>query len=416
MFRPLALYIGLRYTRAKRRNHFISFISLSSMLGIALGVMVLVTVLSVMNGFDQEIRSRVLGMANQVTVSTMNAALPKWQSLQEKLVHYPGVTAAAPFVNGQGILINEGQTHPVMVIGVLPDQELHVSSIAQKVTSGSFENLMPGRFGVGLGEKLAASLGASVGDKISLMIPAAAVTPMGIMPRFKVFTVVAIFKVGNGFGFDTDLAFLNLKDAQTLFQLGENVTGLRLKLNDFYAAPKVSQELSTKLPASYLITNWTEDYGSLFHAISLEKTMMFMILMLLIAVATFNLVSTLVMVVAEKRSDIAILRTLGATPRTILAIFMVQGTIIGLVGTFLGVIGGVILATHATELVSLIERSLHVQLLSSDIYYVNYLPSKLQGIDVLHISIAALLMSLFATLYPAWRAARTQPAEALRYE
>lgn len=416
MFRPLALFIGLRYTRAKRRNHFISFISLSSMLGIALGVMVLITVLSVMNGFDQEIRSRVLGMANQVTVTSLNAVVPKWQPLQEKLSHYPGVTGVAPFINGQGILINDGQTHPVMVIGVLPDQEQHVSGIAQKVTSGSFANLTPGKFGVALGEKLAASLGASVGDKISLMIPAAAVTPMGIMPRFKVFTVVALFKVGTGFGFDTDLAFLNIKDAQTLFQMGDAVTGLRLKLQDFYAAPQVSQELATQLPPSYLITNWTEDYGSLFHAISLEKTMMFLILLLLIAVAAFNLVSTLVMVVTDKRSDIAILRTLGATPRTILSIFMVQGTIVGIVGTFLGVISGVLLALHATELVNMIENTFHVRLLSSDIYYVNFLPSKLQAIDVIHISIAALLMSLFATLYPAWRAARTQPAEALRYE
>lgn len=386
------------------------------MLGIALGVTVLITVLSVMNGFDQEIRSRVLGMANQVTVTSLNAAIANWRPLQDKLDRSSGVVGVAPFVNGQGILINQGQTHPVMVIGVLPDQEQHVSTIAQKVTSGDFSHLVPGKFGVALGEKLAASLGASVGDKISLMIPAAAVTPMGIMPRFKVFTVVAVFKVGTGFGFDTDLAFLNLKDAQTLFQLGDAVTGLRLKLQDFYAAPQISQELAKQLPPTYLITNWTDDYGSLFHAISLEKTMMFLILLLLIAVATFNLVSTLVMVVTDKRSDIAILRTLGATPRTILSIFMVQGTVIGLVGTALGLIGGVFLALHVTELVNTIENVFHIKLLASDIYYVNYLPSKLQGSDVFHISIAALLMSLFATLYPAWRAARTQPAEALRYE
>ncbi len=371
------------------------------MLGIALGVTVLITVLSVMNGFDQEIRSRVLGMANQVTVTSLNAAIANWRPLQDKLDRSSGVVGVAPFVNGQGILINQGQTHPVMVIGVLPDQEQHVSTIAQKVTSGDFSHLVPGKFGVALGEKLAASLGASVGDKISLMIPAAAVTPMGIMPRFKVFTVVAVFKVGTGFGFDTDLAFLNLKDAQTLFQLGDAVTGLRLKLQDFYAAPQISQELAKQLPPTYLITNWTDDYGSLFHAISLEKTMMFLILLLLIAVATFNLVSTLVMVVTDKRSDIAILRTLGATPRTILSIFMVQGTVIGLVGTALGLIGGVFLALHVTELVNTIENVFHIKLLASDIYYVNYLPSKLQGSDVFHISIAALLMSLFATLYPA---------------
>lgn len=416
MFRPLALFIGLRYTRAKRRNYFISFISLSSMLGIALGVMVLITVLSVMNGFDQEIKGRILGMANQVTVTTFNAVMPKWQAVQTKLEQQPGVTGVAPFVSGQGILVNQGQTHPVMIIGVLPEQEGKVSQLAQKVTQGNFANLVPGKFGVVLGEKLATSLGASVGDKISLMIPAATVTPMGVIPRFKVFTVVAIFKVGTGFGFDTDLAFLHFKDAQTLFQLGNAATGLRLKLQDFYAAPRISQEIANVLPPTFLISNWTDDYGSLFHAISLEKTMMFLILLLLIAVAAFNLVSTLVMVVTDKRADIAILRTLGAIPRTILAIFMVQGSVIGFVGTFLGLIGGILLATHVTEIVNFIEAAFHVKLLASDIYYVNYLPSKLQAWDVVRICIMALLMSLLATLYPAWRAARTQPAEALRYE
>lgn len=416
MFRPFALFIGLRYTRAKRRNHFISFISLSSMLGIALGVAVLITVLSVMNGFDQEIRGRVLGMANQVTVGSMTNSVAGWQDLQKQLTAYPGVTAAAPFAQGQGILVNQGQTHPVMILGVLPAEEQKVSSIAQKVTDGSFADLVPGKFNVALGEKLAASLGVGVGDKVTLLIPSAAVTPIGIIPRFKVFNVAAIFKVGTGFGFDDSLAFLQLKDAQTLFQLGNNVSGLRLKLQDFYAAPQISAALAKKYGSPYLISDWTQDYGSLFHAISLEKTMMFFILLLLVAIAAFNLVSTLVMVVTDKRSDIAILRTFGATPRMVLAIFMVQGSIIGLVGTLLGLIGGVLLASHATELVNLIETTFHVQLLSSDIYYVNYLPSKLQWIDVTHIACAALLMSLVATLYPAWRAARTQPAEALRYE
>jgi lipoprotein-releasing system permease protein len=416
VFKPFALFVGLRYTRAKRRNHFISFISLSSMLGIALGVAVLITVLSVMNGFDNEIRGRVLGMANQVTVSTMSGSVSHWQNLEDDLAHYPGVTGAAPFVQGQGILVNQGQTHPVMVFGISPQQEQNVSALAQKVTSGSFDSLTPGQYGVVLGEKLAATLGASVGDKVTLLIPSAAVTPVGIIPRFKVFTVAAVFKVGSGFGFDTDFAYINLKDAQTLFQFGSNVSGIRLKLQDFYAAPKISQELAQKYPPPYFISDWTQDYGSIFHAISMEKTMMFIILLLLVAIAAFNLVSTLVMVVNDKRSDIAILRTFGATPKMILTIFMVQGSIIGLVGTFLGLIGGVLLASHATQLVNLIESTLHVQLLSSDIYYVNYLPSKLQWLDVTHIAIAALLMSLVATLYPAWRAARTHPAEALRYE
>lgn len=416
MFRPLAFYIGLRYTRAKRRNHFISFISLSSMLGIALGVAVLITVLSVMNGFDQEIRSRIFGMANQVTVTTLNARIPQWQSIEEQLIKYPGVTGVAPFVGGQGILVNQGLNHPVAIVGVSPEKELQVSSISQKITQGSLKALIPGQYGIILGENLAASLGVTIGDKLSLLVPAATVTPMGIMPRFKVFTVVALFKMGSGFRFDSDMAFIQLKDAQTLFQLGNAVSGLRLKLQDFYAAPQISTGITEKLPSNFVVTNWTEDYGSLFHAISLEKTMMFLILLLLVAIAAFNLVSTLVMVVTDKRSDIAILRTLGATPKTILAIFMVQGTIVGLLGTFLGLIGGIFLALHATELVNLIETTFHVKLLSSDVYYVNYLPSQLQSLDVIHICIAAIMMSLLATLYPAWRAARTQPAEALRYE
>lgn len=386
------------------------------MLGIALGVAVLITVLSVMNGFDQEIRSRVFGMANQITVTTLSAKIPQWEPVADQLNHYPGVTGIAPFVSGEGILVNQGQKHPVALIGILPDKEQHVSMLMQKVTQGSFKDLTPGHYGIVIGEKLATSLGATIGDKLNLLVPAATITPMGIMPRFKVFTVVAIFKIGNGFGFDSDMAFLQMKDAQTLLQMGNAVSGLRLKLQDFYAAPQMSQEIAKQLPSNYVVSNWTEDYGSLFHAISLEKTMMFLILLLLIAIAAFNLVSTLVMVVTDKRSDIAILRTLGATPKTILAIFMVQGTIVGLVGTVLGLIGGVFLALHATELVNMIENTFHVRLLSSDVYYVNYLPSKLQKLDVIHIAIAAVLMSLLATLYPAWRAARTQPAEALRYE
>jgi lipoprotein-releasing system permease protein len=386
------------------------------MMGIALGVAVLITVLSVMNGFDQEIRSRIFGMANQVTVSSISGSITHWEALEADLTHYPGVTGVAPFVSGQGILVSQGLTHPVMLTGISPARETKVSMISQKMVTGSFANLTSGSFGIILGAKLAASLGVGIGDKVTLLIPSATITPLGVMPRFKVFKVVGIFQIGNGFGFDSELAFLHLQDAQNLFQLGNAVTGLRLKLTDLYAAPGISQALSNKLPPNYAITNWTQDYGSLVHAIALEKTMMFLILLLLIAVAAFNLVSTLVMVVTDKRADIAILRTLGATPRTILAIFMVQGTIVGLVGTLLGVIGGVILALNATQMVNFIETAFHVQLLSSDVYYVNFLPSQLAWPDVFHISIAALAMSLVATLYPAWRAARTQPAEALRYE
>lgn len=417
MFRPLALYIGLRYTRAKRRNHFISFIALTSMLGIALGVAVLITVLSVMNGFDQEIRNRIFGMANQVTISTVGGTLPAWQQLSAQVAKQPNVVGVAPLVSGQGILVNQGQTHPVLITGVLPEQENTVSSVAQKIVSGSFDSLQPGQFNIVLGVELASNLGAAVGDKITLLIPKLTVTPMGAMPRFRQFTVSGIFKAGGGFGFDSDMAFIQLQDAQNLFQLPhDSVSGLRLRLQDLYDAPRVSKQLTQQLSPMYLVSNWTETYGSYMHAIQLEKTMMFLILLLLIAIAAFNLVSSLVMVVTDKRADIAILRTLGATPKTILMIFMVQGAVVGIVGTLLGLIGGIALATHVTQIVNFLQEFFHVQLFTTDVYFLDYLPSQLVASDIIHICFIALAMSLVATLYPAWRAARTQPAEALRYE
>lgn len=416
MFRPVAFFIGLRYTRAKRRNHFISFISLTSMLGIALGVTVLITVLSVMNGFDQEIRNRIFGMANQVLISTISGTVPKWQELSEEVKQQPGVTGVAPLVSGQGILVNQGQTHPVLITGIAPEREKMVSSIAKKMVTGEFSDLKPGKFGMAIGIELANILGVTVGDKITLLIPKITLTPIGAMPRFRQFTVVGIFKVGSGFGFDSDMAFINLKDAQMLYQIGDKVSALRLKVNDLYAAPRISRELAEKLPPSYQVSNWTESYGSYMHAVQLEKTMMFLILMLLIAIAAFNLVSTLVMVVTDKQADIAILRTLGATPKTILTIFMVQGTVIGVVGTLLGLLGGIALSKNVTEIVTFLEQTFHMRLFSSDVYFLNYLPSELAVSDVAQICIAALIMSFLATLYPAWRAARTQPAEALRYE
>jgi lipoprotein-releasing system permease protein len=326
------------------------------------------------------------------------------------------VVATAPFVNGQGILISRGYNHPSVITGVLPASEAKVSFIAQKMVAGSFDDLQPNKFGIVLGEQLAMNLGVWVGDKVTLLIPSATINPLGIMPRFKPFKVVGIFHVGTGFGFDTDMAFIHMRDAQALYQFGNGVSGIRLKLNDLYAAPKLSREIAQHLPNTYIVSNWTDDYGTLFHAVALEKTMMFLILLLLIAVAAFNLVSTLVMVVTDKQADIAILRTLGATPRTILLIFMVQGTVIGLVGTLIGLVGGVALALHVTRIVNAIEQIFHVQLMSSSVYYVNFLPSHLVWSDVWHISLVAFVMSLLATIYPAWRAARTQPAEALRYE
>lgn len=417
MFRPISLYIGLRYTRAKRRNHFISFISLVSMLGIALGVTVLITVLSVMNGFDYQIQNKIFAMAQQVTVSNYDGPLSNWENLANKVSQYHDVVSVAPFVNGQGMLVNSGMAAPVLVRGVVPADETKVSKIAEKMVHGSFNQLQPGQYGVVMGQKLADNLGLQVGDKVTLFTPQATITPVGELPRFRRFTLVGLFNIGGGFGsFDTGIIFINMHDAQVLYNFGNAVSGLRLKVSALYAAPKVSEALQNDFQDKYLVSNWTEEYGDFFKAIKMEKTMMFFILILIVAVAVFNLVSSLVMIVNDKRPEIAILRTLGASPRTIMTIFMVQGCTVGFIGTFLGLIGGILLALNAPNLVSGIQHLFHVQLISSSVYLVDYLPSKLEWADVWRVCLIALGLSVVATLYPAWQAARTQPAEALRYE
>lgn len=414
MFRPYPLYIGLRYTRAKRRNHFVSFISLVSMLGIALGVTVLITVLSVMNGFDYQIRNRIFEMAEQVAVTGYDNGISNWQSLANQVKQYPDVLQVAPFVSGQGLLAAGGISSPALIKGVQPDLEVKVSQLPSKMLQGSFNNLSPQSFGIVLGQGTADQLGLQMGDKVVLFTPQASVTPVGAIPRFKRFTVVGIFSAGSNM--DSGLAYINMQDAQALYGLGSSVTGLRLKVSDLYAAPRVSQELAAGLQQRYLISNWTQQFGDFFKAIKMEKTMMFFILVLIIAVAAFNLVSSLVMIVTDKRPEIAILRTLGASPRMIMFIFMIQGCMVGIIGTILGLMGGVLLALNAPEIVAGIQRVFNVQLISSSVYLVDYLPSKLEWSDLWHVSLIALALCLIATLYPAWQASRTQPAEALRYE
>lgn len=413
--KSLPLYIGLRYIRAKKRNQFISFISLVSMLGIALGVMVLITVLSVMNGFDHEISDRVFNMAQQVTVSNYAQQIPQWQNLQKDVAKASHVTGVAPFVLGQALLANEGASRPVMVSGILPQEEKNVSQMGTKMVQGSFSDLEPGKFGIILGQTLAENLGVVLGDKVTVLTTDANVSLLGITPQYKRFKVVGLFHVGGGFHVDETAAFIEMHDAQKLFKLQNNVSGLRLRVTDLYAAPRVTDQLQKNFPNFY-ISNWTQEFGTYFKAIQMEKTMMFIILILIIAIAAFNLVSTLVMVVTDKRSEIAILRTLGASPKTIMAIFMVQGSIVGVVGTLLGVISGILLAINAPTLVEGLQNLLHMKFISSSVYFIDYLPSRLEWIDVIKISIVALILSLLATIYPAWQAARTEPAEALRYE
>lgn len=416
MFRPAALFIGLRYTRAKRRNHFISFISIVSMIGIALGMTVLITVLSVMNGFDREIQKRVFSMVPPITVGSVTGYVADWREVQKTLMEFPFVTGSAPFANGEVLLNYSGSTQPAIITGILPDEEKNVNEITNKMVQGKLTDLQSGKFGIVLGEALALALDARLGDKVTVVTPQVSLSPAGVIPRFKRFTVVGIFRAGSGFGFDKGLGFVHLNDAQRLLGLSDNVTGIHLKVNNAFAAPALARDLMMQLSPSASITTWADQFGEFFHAVKLEKTMMFLILLLILAVAAFNMVSTLVMVVSEKESDIAILRTIGATPGMIMATFIVQGGIIGVFGTLLGLIGGITLALNVTEIVNWIEHVFRVQFLSSSVYFVDYLPSVIQWGDIIKISCASLFLSLIATIYPAWRASKMDPVESLRYE
>jgi len=415
MFRPLEIFIGLRYTRAKRRNHFISFISLISMLGIALGVTVLITVISVMNGFEKELRERILGVVSHATVQAVGKPLQEWQQVGEMLRQYGGVTGIAPYIHAEGMLSQGAIVSGTLIRGVLPSQEGEVSRLGEKMLAGKLENLQAGEFGIILGKDLALSMRAGLGDKVTLITPQASVTAVGVLPRLKRFTVVGIFEIGM-YEYDSALALLHIEDASRLFRLDGGVTGVRIKLDDMFNAPRLSRQLLNELPLGYRASDWTHQHANFFRAVQMEKTVMFVILFLIVAVAAFNIVSTLVMMVTDKESDIAILRTLGTSPASIMGIFIVQGTLIGVIGTFLGTVGGVALAVNVETLVPAIEQLFSIQFLAADVYYISDLPSDMRPADVVAISTASLLISLVATLYPAWRASRTQPAEALRYE
>jgi lipoprotein-releasing system permease protein len=415
MFHPLSLFIGLRYTRAKRRNHFISFISLISMLGITLGLVALIVVLSVMNGFHKEIQARILGMASDATLSDPYGGMLGWRELLDRVRTQPQVVGAAPFVELQAMLANGSKVSGALLRGILPEDEDQVAELRKDMVAGSLDELRSGEFNIVLGQELALVLGVGVGDKVTVVTPQVSSTPAGMMPRLKRFNVTGIFSVGMQ-DYDRGAAFLGLDDAAKLMRLGDGVSGLRLKLTDQFQAPRLAREVAQALGGTYLVSDWTQQHRNFFAALATEKRMMTIILFLIVAVAAFNIVSTLVMVVTDKRSDIAVLRTLGASPGRIMGIFMVQGTTIGVVGTLLGVVGGVLLAFNVEPIVAWIEGLFGIHFLDPSIYYISRLPSDVHAADAIAVGIGAFCMSVVATLYPAWRAARTDPAEALRYE
>ncbi|MDX9943718.1 MAG: lipoprotein-releasing ABC transporter permease subunit [Azonexus sp.] len=412
---PYELLVGLRYTRAKRRNHFISFISLISMAGIGLGVAALIVVLSVMNGFQKELRTRILGVASHIQITAIDGALANWSRVAEQVKKHPEVRETAPFVQSQGMFSVDGDVKGALIRGILPDLEDGVADFRKTIRSGSLDALKAGEFGVVLGADLARSLRVFTGDKVTLIAPQGTVTPAGVVPRVRSFTVVGIFEVGM-YEYDSGLALIHLQDAQRLYQMGESVSGVRLKVDDLFKAPRIARELVAYVDADAWLHDWTKSHANFFRAVQIEKTMMFIILSLIVAVAAFNLVSTLVMAVTDKQADIAILRTLGARPRSIMAIFMIQGALVGFIGLALGVVGGVALALNIDVVVPAIERLLGIQFLSKDVYYISDLPSDLQWNDVWGVTGIAFVLSLLATIYPSWRAARVNPAEALRYE
>src|SRR5215831_15754262 len=409
------LYIGLRYTRARQRTRAISFISAVSVICIALGMTALITVLSVMNGFQREIRSRILSVASHVQISAAGGKVSDWQRIGAAAARDPQVVAAAPYVVGQGLLTNGPNVQGAFIRGIAPELEERVADIGQHMRQGSLTDLRPGEFGIVLGRELAASLGARTGDKIVLIAPQGQVTPAGLLPRLRQFTVVGIFQVDH-YEFDSGLAFVHIEDAQKLFLFGSNVSGVRLRLKDLFESRNVATALVRFLGPEYYATDWTRQNATFFRAVEIEKRMMFLIVALIIVVAAFNIVSSLVMAVKDKNADIAILRTLGASPGGITKIFLIQGTMIGLLGTFLGLAGGISLALNVETVVPIIENILGFKFLAPDVYQISELPSELRMPNVVTTAVVSFLLTLLATIYPSWRAAKVNPAEALRYE
>jgi lipoprotein-releasing system permease protein len=384
------------------------------MLGIALGVTALITVLSVMNGFENELRHRILGMTAHATITTLSKPLKEWGSVVEEVQNHPQVVSAAPYIQKEGMLMHGQQVNGSIIRGVIPAEERKVSVVGDKMIDGNFESLEAGRYRIILGKDLARILNVFVGDKVTVVSPTTNVTLAGVAPRLKRFTVSGIFEVGM-YEYDSAMAMIHAKDAQKLFKM-DGMSGVRIMLDDLFHAPYVSRELGHKLPGRYWVRDWTQYHSNFFKAIKTEKTVMFVILLLIVAVAAFNIVSTLVMVVTDKESDIAILKTFGASPGSIMMVFIVQGTVIGLIGTLIGTLGGISLALNVETIVPAIEQMLGMEFMPSDVYYISDLPSELHWDDVTKITIVSFMLSILATIYPAWRASKNQPAVSLRYE
>lgn len=413
---PFEWRIGLRYLRAKRRNHFISFISLISFIGIALGILALITILSIMNGFHEEIRSRMLSMTAHMTVTGQQEKLDHWQALSSEMAHSPVVLGLAPNVSRLALVAHAGSSHGAMIKGVDPQLESAVSDVAQQLIAGQFSDLAAGEFAVVLGSELAAKIGALLGDKVTIVTPEGANTAVGFIPKMKRFTVVGIFEVGMS-EYDSGMAYIHLNDAQTLFGYADDqISGLQLKVTDMFDIPKMRQALGDVISRTVYVTDWTQQHANFFAALQLEKRMMFIGLALIVMVAAFNIISTMVMVVTDKRSDIAILRTIGASPASIMSIFIIQGMAIGVIGLLLGVLGGVLIATNIDHIVPFIEGIFGFKFFPANVFYISFVPSHLDWNDVWQVAGMAFILTLLATLYPAWQAAKTQPAEALRYE
>ena len=413
MFNTFETMIGVRYVRARRSNHFISFISMSSMIGVALGVMALITVISVMNGFEKELKDRILGMASHAVIEESNG-VNDWESVIREVKSHPEIVGAAPYLHAEGMITKDKVVNGVVIRGILPDKEKDVAVVAEKMTQGDLKNLKETEFNIILGAELVRKLNLQIGDKVTLVAPQVNVTPAGIMPRLKHFTLVGIFEVGMH-EFDSGLALIHLGDALRLFRK-VNPTGIRIKTSDILKAPSISRDVASQLSNNYWVIDWTQRHSNFFRALKTEKTVMFVILSLIVAVAAFNIISTLVMAVSDKQSDIAVLRTLGASPLSILKIFIIQGTIIGAIGIFFGIIGGVWLASNVETIVPALENIFGYKFLSPDVYYISDLPSDMHWNDVIHIGLISFVLCLLATIYPALRAASILPATALRYE